>query len=452
VRPGEDAGLRADAAEQPGGLRLYRLGRRDEDRRARGVRRIRLGGGAGVERDHGAGRIRRDRRLAFREQLMRRLAVAPRPDLALRAEALGFTLYREGGAPYWDESACYAFTLRQIEQDLETPTHELNQMALDVVDRASRDDAILRRLRIPEHGWEAIRASWAAREGALYGRFDFSYDGAGPAILLEYNADTPTALYEAAVFQWAWLEELIASGALPAGADQFNSIHDKLVARFAALGLPHVHFTGLRDNIEDALCLDYLQDCAQRAGVSVAPLDIADVGVRGGRFVDLSDMPIAALFKLYPWEWLWTDPFGREAAMRGTRFIEPAWKAVLSNKGLLALLHEMDPRHPNIAPAFFDDDPRRGSLGKRFARKPLLSREGANIALIDGAMSVTEGGPYGAEGFVLQALAPLPDFAGRRPVIGSWVIGEEAAGIGVREGDGPITTDAARFVPHAILD
>ena len=28
---------------------------------------------------------------------MRRLAVAPRPDLALRAEALGFTLYREGG-------------------------------------------------------------------------------------------------------------------------------------------------------------------------------------------------------------------------------------------------------------------------------------------------------------------------------------------------------------------
>ena len=383
---------------------------------------------------------------------MRRLAVPPRPDLAARAAALGFTLHREGGPLYWDESACYAFTLRQIERDLEAPTAELHEMALDLVDRACRDEAILRRLRIPEHGWETIRASWRAREGALYGRFDFSYDGAGPAILLEYNADTPTALYEAAVFQWAWLEELIASGALPAGADQFNSIHDKLVARFAALGLPNLHFTGLRDNIEDALCLDYLQDCARRAGVGVATLDIADVGLKDGRFVDLADAPIAALFKLYPWEWLFAEPFGREAAVAHTRFIEPPWKAVLSNKGLLALLHEWDPRHPNIAPAFFDDDPRRGGLGPRFARKPLLSREGANVSLIDGAATASERGPYGAEGFVLQALAPLPDFGGRRPVIGSWVIGDEAAGLGVREGDGPITTDAARFLPHAILD
>lgn len=382
---------------------------------------------------------------------MRRIASAPRPDLARRAEALGFSLYREDGPVYWDESAYYGFTLRQIEHDLEAPTAELHQMALDVVERACRDEAILRRLRIPEHGWELIGRSWRAREPSLYGRFDFSYDGQGPAILLEYNADTPTALYEAAVFQWVWLEDAIAAGGLPAGADQFNSLHDKLVARFRGLDVERLHFAGLRDNLEDALCLDYLQDCAAQAGLATGALDMSEIGLKDGRFVDLGDAPVAALFKLYPWEWLWAEPFGRDAAMGETRFVEPAWKAVLSNKGMLALLHEMDPRHPNIAPAFFDDDPRRGTLGQRFARKPLLSREGANVTLIDGAASASQPGPYGAEGYILQALAPLPNFGGRRPVVGSWVIGDEAAGVGMREGDGAITTDAARFVPHAIL-
>jgi glutathionylspermidine synthase len=36
----------------------------------------------------------------------------------------------------------------------------------------------------------------------LYGRFDLAYRGDGPPKLLEYNADTPTALFEAAVVQW----------------------------------------------------------------------------------------------------------------------------------------------------------------------------------------------------------------------------------------------------------
>ncbi len=383
---------------------------------------------------------------------MRRLAVTPRVDLARRANDLGFTLYRPEGPDYWDETACYGFTLGQIENDLEAPTAELHQMALHLVDRASRDEAILRRLQIPAHAWDTVRASWRARAPSLYGRFDFSYDGQSPAILLEYNADTPTALYEAAVFQWVWLEDMIGSGALPSDADQFNSIHDMLVALMRGLGAKRLHLAGLRDNAEDALCLDYLADCAVQAGLSATPLAMSEIGLKDGRFVDAADAPIEHLFKLYPWEWVWAEPFGREPAMARTRFLEPAWKAVLSNKGMLALLHEMDPRHPNIAPAFFDDDPRRASLGSRYARKPLLSREGANIVLIDGPATASQPGPYGGEGHVLQALAPLPDFGGRRPVVGSWVIGEEAAGIGMREGDGPITTDAARFVPHAILD
>jgi hypothetical protein len=38
------------------------------------------------------------------------------------------------------------------------------------------------------------------------------------------------------------------------------------------------------------------------------------------------------------------------------------------------------------------------------------------------------------EGFVYQQYCPLVDYGGRRPIIGGWVIGGKAAGIGIREG------------------
>jgi glutathionylspermidine synthase len=89
-----------------------------------------------------------------------------------------------------------------------------------------------------------------------------------------------------------------------------------------------------------------------------------------------------------------------------------------------------------------------------YARKPFLSREGANVTLRFGELNnriEMSGGDYGAEGFIYQALAKLPDFDGRHPVIGSWIIGQEPAGMGIRETTGLITTNTSRFVPHIIL-
>jgi glutathionylspermidine synthase len=84
-------------------------------------------------------------------------------------------------------------------------------------------------------------------------------------------------------------------------------------------------------------------------------------------------------------------------------------------------------------------------------RKPIWSREGANITLFDGEKILgRSGGTYGAEGYVRQTLAGLPDFNGNVPVIGSWIIGDQAAGIGIREDASCITSDRARFVPHYI--
>jgi glutathionylspermidine synthase len=112
----------------------------------------------------------------------------------------------------------------------------------------------------------------------------------------------------------------------------------------------------------------------------------------------------------------------------------------------------MFPGHPNLLPAYFEDDPNAAQLGTSFVRKPLYSREGANVALVSAGVTLVEQeGPYGAEGFIRQALAPLPQFSGQYPVIGSWLVGHAACGLSIREDENPITGNTSRFVPHAIL-
>lgn len=102
-------------------------------------------------------------------------------------------------------------------------------------------------------------------------------------------------------------------------------------------------------------------------------------------------------------------------------------------------------------PCFFEDDERARSLGDRYARKPLFSREGANIDLVDGKRVAHTQGRYGGEGFIRQALHLLRNFDGRYPVLGCWLVGDEPAGMGVGEDASLATSDRSRFVPHAIV-
>ena len=135
-----------------------------------------------------------------------------------------------------------------------------------------------------------------------------------------------------------------------------------------------------------------------------------------------------------------------------TRWIEPPWKAVLSNKGILPLLWEMFPNHPNLLPAFFEDDPRAAELGSSYVRKPLLSREGANVTLVSGRHAAGRAGRTLRRRRIRAAgLAPLPNFSGFYPVVGSWLVDHEPCGLSIREDESPITGNRSRFLPHAIL-
>lgn len=386
---------------------------------------------------------------------MRRVATGERSEWREIARANGFTFHTLDGTPYWDESHAYAFTLAEIEEDIEVPSADLHALCLEYVEQAVEDERILASLCIPEHAWDATRRSWQRSDPSLYGRMDFSYSGAGrgPAKLLEYNADTPTALYESAVFQWLWLEDGLASGRLPAGSDQYNAVHEQLIARFRTLpGNGLTAFAAYAEAPEDRGTVAYLEDCALQAGRNVAFLDLPDIGLLpDGRFCTRGERAIGTLFKLYPWEWAFEDAFAGALATTSTRFLEPPWKAVLSNKGLLAHLWRLAPGHPNLLPAFFDDEPEAASLRDSYVVKPVFSREGANVHMMRGGVELaSEEGPYGGERCVRQALAELPDFDGARPLIGSWMVGDQPAGLCVREGRGPITGNDSLFVPHFI--
>jgi len=133
---------------------------------------------------------------------MQRISCDERADWRDIAARVGFEFHTLDDERYWDERAYYVFTLKQIEQDLEGPTAELDKMCRELVARVVADDRMLRLLRIPERYWNWIAASWKRDEPSLYGRLALRYDAQGPTKLLEYNADTPTAVFETAVFQW----------------------------------------------------------------------------------------------------------------------------------------------------------------------------------------------------------------------------------------------------------
>jgi glutathionylspermidine synthase len=370
----------------------------------------------------------------------------PRPHWRAQFEELGFLFHSIDGV-YWDETRAYRFSAAQIDL-LEEATEALHAIALQAAQVVIGSDEWLTRFAIPQTVWPWIRASWNNGQNAdaldgftLFGRFDFSWDGTGNPKMLEYNADTPTALPETSIAQWAWLQDVRGD------ADQFNSLHEKLIERWQAYKriapFSKLHFA-CADSEEDWGNLEYLRDTAVQAGFNTESLLIDHIGFNGTQFTDKEEASIAACVKLYPWEWMVREEFAQNLLASTTRWLEPPWKMVLSNKAILPVMWSLYPDCPYLLPAAFSPEQIQGD----FVRKPMLSREGANVTLVQGGRAWQEDGPYGGEGYIYQAAAPLPCYDTAYTCIGSWVVGGQAAGIGIREDESPITKNTSRFVPH----
>jgi glutathionylspermidine synthase len=376
---------------------------------------------------------------------VRRERSRPRDGWEAKIESQGLAFHRTVHPehltrPYWDESVHYVLEMDEVLR-LEEAVEELHRMCLEAAEHVVRTGRY-EVLGIDERFAPAIEESWRRRDPHLYGRFDLRYDGRGPAKLLEYNADTPTSLVESSIIQWFWKEEVFPED------DQWNSIHERLVDRWKELRLPDgpVHFAWTEADLsgEEIMTIAYLQETAEQAGLACVPVSMEDIGWDGEDFRDLDEERIRTICKLYPWEWIVREPFG--PFVDEADWIEPMWKMLLSNKGLLVLLWELFPGHPNLLPAYL------GTPGEltSYIKKPLLGREGANMSITAPGVRERTRGHYGAEGFVFQEFMALPEFDGQRPVLGAWMVADESAGLGIRETPGYITDDTSSFVPHRI--
>lgn len=373
---------------------------------------------------------------------MERVSVAPRPGYREKIEALGFDFHGD----YWREEACYRLSSNEVEM-LETATAEAYRMYCDAVEYILNDqpEFMERILQLPPEICERIRRSWDEDELSLYGRFDFLVDKSGVPRILEFNADTPTSLLEASVIQWQWKEDLFPA------SDQYNGIHEGLVQSWKDMfpAGSEIHFAGALDDHEDTGTLQYLASTAMEAGFSTRVLDMNSLDLRDGCFYDPSGEQVKRCFKLYPWEWMVDE--SADGCLADVQWVEPVWKLLMSNKAILKVLSDLFPDSPYVLPCYLS----RPESGL-FCKKPVYSREGHNVSVLEirnweerVRLAETEG-DYNKGAYVYQEYVEPTAYSGRYPVIGSWVVGGEPAGIGIRENRTEITGNLSEFVPHII--
>lgn len=336
---------------------------------------------------------------------MKRVAITERPDWREKATEFGFKFHTMYGEPYWCEDAYYQFTLAQIEE-IESATAELHQMCLQVVEKVVSSDALMAKFQIPKHTWDFVRSSWRTSQPSLYSRLDWPTTASiRPNCWRTMPIRQPRCMKRPSSNGCGWKTR--STPAISARSPiSTTACRKNLIERFANLKAHHgfglLHLACCQDSEEDRGTVQYLQDCALEAGVPTEFLFMEEIGLgEKGQFTDLQDQVIGNLFKLYPWEFMLREMFSTKLEDAGVRWLEPAWKSIISNKALLPMLWEMFPDHPNLLAAYFaqDEHPQLN----HYVTKPLFSREGANIQIVQNGQEVARvDGPYGEEGMIVQ--------------------------------------------------
>jgi glutathionylspermidine synthase len=362
---------------------------------------------------------------------------------------------------------------------IEDAAKEMYRLCMKAVQKVIDDDRFAE-FGIGKAQAEYIRKTWnrnklpdgTTRDPGLAGRMDFCWDGKDDIKFYEFNADTYTTAYECAVVQWKVVEDLMKRGVIPEGMSQFNSLEEKLQDRLAHIrGMAHpthgnrLDFTCFSNNEEDLTTTNYLRYLAGQAGWETAFVDAEQMGVVRdpssrlfGHLFGADDRKIETLYKLVPWEHVADDKFAPYLERDNTLIIEPAWKAILSNKRLSVLLWEMFPGHPLLLPTYATPE----KLGSTYVEKPIFGRVGMSIkTVIDGKVAghnehIVGEPDYSGYPRIYQQFHPLPELPGAsgwRFQTGIWVVGDgQIAGMDLRRDRSLVTgSNDLRFVPHYMI-
>lgn len=399
---------------------------------------------------------------------MERLVIAPRKGWKDTVANEGMLWAVTENGPYWNEAMdkpVYYKLTHEEQYQLEQAADDVHTKCITslvwLLEEASNEDRNywFDVFGIPTQYRDMVIKSWDRDEWSVYGRFDFILTDEGPK-LLEYNADTPTTLIETAISQYNWMVENQKSENLPDHLDQFNCLHESLVNHWkdmkAGNNLPNkVHFAAF-SQMDDLSTATYMAETAAEAGLQVQVLPIEQVGYNQetNKFVDIRSENIDAIFKLYPWEWMVEDSFGKYLPNSTTRWIEPSWKMLLSNKAILALLWRRHPSCEYLVPAYVNESQFEPKEGEKWVTKPLLSREGCNVTIWEcrknGQMDIISHseGNYDENNVIYQKYIEWNTVNGKYPMLGVWMVGDDPVALGIREDDGPVTQNNSRFIPH----
>lgn len=315
-------------------------------------------------------------------------------------------------------------------------------------------------LDIPPTLIDTIKQSWDNEvHWHIYGRFDFAggLDGK-PIKLLEFNADTPTLLYESALIQWALLkhnsldEEMQFNNIFNAISDNFKrmiTLGDD-VSRFDTMYEGWgVLFSSIRGNIEEERTTKFLMECAKEAGFVSEFCYIDEINFNEDEGVSFNGTKYEFLFKLLPWEIISIDEpelaliINNMMKNKNTIFLNPAYTLLFQSKRMLKILWDLFPNHPLLLETSF------APLSKKQIKKVSFGREGANIEILDSSGILEQrGGEYGNYKSIYQEFYELNSYNGLyyQPNV---FFAYESCGLGFRRG-GDILDNYAKFVSHII--
>jgi len=339
--------------------------------------------------------------------------------------------------------------------------NELYDMFVEAGDYVVENN-LFHEIGIPFNLVETIKKSWENDvHWHIYGRFDLAGGvGGAPIKLLEFNADTPTALFETAIVQWAMLK---ANG-LDESA-QFNNVYEAIRDNFNRLIVLDgdledferyyegwkILFSAIAGNIEDENTTKLLQKMADDAGFHTAFAYVDEVEFSDEDGIFYGDEQYEYWFKLIPWEMIAIEESDLARILTNIMenqkaiILNPAYTLMFQSKAIMKILWDLYPNHPLLLETSFEP------IGKKQVQKPFLGREGGSVKILDanGNVLTSAQDDYGDQPSIYQEFVELPKDSNGRNYQAGVFFAYEGCGLGFRRG-GEILDNMSKFVSHII--
>ncbi len=378
-----------------------------------------------------------------------------------KLEALGFSWHTDSDASKYVSDQLVKVTHQEAEAYYEAG-NTLYDMYVQAAEHVIENDLFFE-LGIPFNLVDVIKKSWENDvHWHIYGRFDLAggIDGK-PIKLIEFNADTPTSLFESALLQWALLEHNNMDE-----EQQFNTIYESIQENFKRLITLFddtsefderydgwkILFSSISNNDEEEVTTKLLQQIATDAGFNTAFEYLENTHFDEEGIYDADENNYEYWFKLYPWEDIAIDE--PELATTLTNImnnqkaiiLNPAYTLLFQSKGMLKILTDLFPDSPYLLKTSFEP-----LVDTKQVEKTVFGREGANTKIIekDGTCSTQTEGPYENHKKIYQEFVEFPkDDQGLKYQAGVF-FAYESCGLSFRKG-GDILDNMSKFVGHVL--